>query len=69
MSNKSILNAPHYLLRAALASQDVSEFLARYTEAYEQSKEIFASHKDKIMQADNPKTAEANILADRKSVV
>ncbi|WP_368912332.1 hypothetical protein [Proteus mirabilis] len=63
MSDKSILNAPHYLLRAALASQDVSEFIARYIEAYEQSKEIFAIHKDKIMQADNPKTAEANILA------
>ena len=69
MSNQSILNAPHYLLRAALASQDVGEFLARYTEAYEQSKEIFASHKDKIMQADNPKTAEANILALMNGVV
>lgn len=69
MSDKSILNAPHYLLRAALASQDVSEFIARYTNAYVASKEIFAEHKDKIMQADNPKTAEAGILALMNGVV
>ncbi len=69
MSNKSILNAPHQLLRAALASHDVNEFLARYTEAYFKSKEIFEYHKDKIMQADNPRTIEANILTMMNEVI